>query len=206
MISGFLLLEFIVNISSIVVRAFFYHSERQVHMTPYVYLQEQIIRVLRLMNERDTEFLKRIVAIYRAGGNLVYGDKQKIYEDYSFKFPTEPDLVREVGPIILELVDDTGPEIKIKNLLGMPLYKHYPESYGLDEFERYEGCGINRLRTPLFAQPGALKKGDVLVTGEQVISDPREGGNGAVLIHLSGGEHGTWLSLPARIPIAKRAN
>ena len=61
---------------------------------------------------------------------------------------------------------------------------------------------MNRLRTSRLAQPGALEVGDILATGDVVLSTPREGGNGSVMIHLTGGLDGHWISVPARIPIA----
>jgi len=90
--------------------------------------------------------------------------------------------------------------MKEKRLPGLPLYNH--KSYGFEEHVREYGHGTNRLRTSRLAQPGALKIGDVLATGDQVLSAPREGGNGSVLIHLTGGTDGHWIGVPARIPVA----
>ncbi len=87
-----------------------------------------------------------------------------------------------------------------KELPGLPLFCHVP--YGFEGHVRNFGTGINRLRTARLAQPGALKVGDILATGDRVLSDPREGGNGSVLIHLTGGADGHWMGVPARIPIA----
>lgn len=84
---------------------------------------------------------------------------------------------------------------------GSPLY-NYGESYGFKRHLREYGCGRNRLRTNRLAQPGALIAGDIIATGDRVLSPPREGGNGSVLIHLTGGLSGHWISVPARIPIA----
>lgn len=53
-----------------------------------------------------------------------------------------------------------------------------------------------------FAQPRALKLGDILATGDRVLAAPRDGGNGIILLHLSGGIDGHWVGVPARIPIA----
>ena len=91
--------------------------------------------------------------------------------------------------------------MKEKRLPGLPLYYH--ESYGFEKhLSEYDGNGINRLRTPRLAQPRALKVGDILATGDKVLSAPREGGNGLVLIHLTGGTDGHWIDVPARVPIA----
>ncbi len=87
-----------------------------------------------------------------------------------------------------------------KKLPGLPLYHHEP--YGFAKHLSEYGNGINRLRTPRLAQPRALKVGDILATGDKVLSAPREGGNGLILIHLTGGTDGHWIGVPARVPIA----
>lgn len=74
--------------------------------------------------------------------------------------------------------------------------------YGFDEHVRLYGTGTNMLRTTRLAQPKALKVGDILATGDRVLSTPREGGNGSVLLHLTGGFDGHWVGVPGRIPIA----
>lgn len=75
-------------------------------------------------------------------------------------------------------------------------------SYGFEEFVRRYGSGHNMLRTTRVVQPRALRVGDILATGDRVLSLPREGGNGSVLIHLTGGVNGHWIGVPARIPVA----
>ena len=70
--------------------------------------------------------------------------------------------------------------------------------YGLHEHLRRDGNGDNRLRTERIVQPRALKKGDILATGDEVLADSREGYNGGVYINLNG----DWIDVPARIPIA----
>jgi hypothetical protein len=75
-------------------------------------------------------------------------------------------------------------------------------SYGIDELPRHYGSGNNRLRTATCANPSALVPGDVLINDDVVLSLPKEGGNGSVLIHLTGGTDGHWISVPSRIPIA----
>jgi hypothetical protein len=88
-------------------------------------------------------------------------------------------------------------------LPGFELYPYVP--YGYKEHLKKYGDGTNALRTTQYAQPHALKVGDVLVTGETILSKPREAGNGDVFIHLShqrGG--GCWIEVPSRIPIAIR--
>ena len=74
--------------------------------------------------------------------------------------------------------------------------------YGFEEHLRGHGNGANALRTVRVVQPRALEIGDILANGDRVLSLPREGGNGTVLIHLTGGYDGCWIGVPARIPIA----
>jgi len=76
------------------------------------------------------------------------------------------------------------------------------QSYGLEEHEKRYGFGYNCLREGKVCQPRALKVGDILATGDEVLSEPREGGNGLVEVHLTGGTKGHWVGVPARIPIA----
>jgi hypothetical protein len=75
-------------------------------------------------------------------------------------------------------------------------------SYGFAEHIRRHGSGDNRLRTERLAQPRALKVGDILATGDRVLSAPEEGANGSVILHLTGGNDGHRIDVPARIPIA----
>lgn len=93
-----------------------------------------------------------------------------------------------------------GGRLVVTNQIGAPLA---PElTYGLAEWQRRRGSGENYLRTERFAQPAALQVGDILVTGERVISPPRRGYNSEILVHLSGGAGGTWLGFASRIALA----
>jgi hypothetical protein len=83
---------------------------------------------------------------------------------------------------------------------GIELYHREP--YGAKSHLREYGMGSNAFRTPRFAQPSVLKEGDILATGDMVLSPPREGGNGSVLLHLTGGTYGHWIGVPSRIPLA----
>ncbi len=75
--------------------------------------------------------------------------------------------------------------------------------YGYDKFLEKHGGGQNQLRTPYLSQPRALKPGDRLATGEQILSPSREGFNGEVFIHLASHlPEGIWLGVPSRIAIA----
>lgn len=51
----------------------------------------------------------------------------------------------------------------------------------------------------------ALREADELMTGDKVLSPSREGGNGSVLVHLTGGHDGHWVSMPSRIPVALKS-
>jgi len=73
---------------------------------------------------------------------------------------------------------------------------------GYEGYINRHGSGNNKLRTPRVVQPGALRVGDILANGDKVLSLPREGSNGSVWIHLTGGFDGAWIDVPARIPIA----
>lgn len=69
------------------------------------------------------------------------------------------------------------------------------------EFSSY-GNGNNRARLPFAAQPWALKVGDQMVNGDFVLEPPREGGNGSVILKVTGGWKGHEIAVPSRIPIA----
>lgn len=88
-----------------------------------------------------------------------------------------------------------------ENLPGTPLLRS-SAPYNFEGHRKHYGNGTNMLRTERLAQPKALKIGDMLATGDRVLSEPREGGNGSVFIHLTGGFDGHWIDVPARIPIA----
>jgi hypothetical protein len=89
-----------------------------------------------------------------------------------------------------------------RELPGYPLQRGYVRPYGFDGHVREVGSGTNLLRTDRLAQPQALKPGDILATGEEILSEPRGGYNGRILIHLSGGRDGTWIDVAARLPLA----
>ncbi len=87
------------------------------------------------------------------------------------------------------------------SLPGIPLRKQ-GEPYGFEKHLEEYGNGDNNLRTERLAQPRALKIGDILATGNIVLSAPRDAGKGGVWIHLTGGRGGDWVEVSARIPIA----
>ena len=100
-----------------------------------------------------------------------------------------------------DYLDDAFPILAGEKRPGL-IMRRYDHPYGLDGHLLRHGSGANMLRTPRLAQPKALEVGDILATGERVLSPPREGGNGRVLIHLSGKFQGDWIDVAARIPIA----
>lgn len=76
--------------------------------------------------------------------------------------------------------------------------------YGIGEhFQIYKNNGTNMLRTKNLCQPYALKKDDILVTGESVVENPRHGYNSSALIRLNiiG-----WVEIAPRLPIALIGN
>jgi len=98
-------------------------------------------------------------------------------------------------------LEDAPPILDAKELPGLRL-TGLGAPYGFEGHISNYGLGVNMLRTPRLAQPRALRVGDVLATGDRVLSLPREGYNGSVFIHLTGGFDGHWVGVPARIPIA----
>jgi hypothetical protein len=162
--------------------------------------QEHVVQILRKLLQTDQGFLRKLAEDLRLGNRIVLeADFAVLYENGLSL--SDPWTLNELPGILKEQIDDSGSKIVIRYLLGSSLYNYGP-SLGFKEFLHNRGSGHNRLRTPRLSQPGALKVGDVLATGDSVLSEPREGGNGAVLIHLTGGWHGHWISVPARIPIA----
>ena len=82
---------------------------------------------------------------------------------------------------------------------------HYGGTYGLKEHKKCYGSGENMLRTSYAAQPGALKYGDILLTGEKVVL-VSAGYNGIVIVEVEDEHCGKlWrakIELPSRIPVA----
>lgn len=98
-------------------------------------------------------------------------------------------------------LEDAFPILAGKELPGLKL-RQFSTPYGFEEHVNRYGSGENMLRTTRLAQPYTLKIGDILATGDRVLSPPRDGGNGSVLLHLTGGFDGHWVTVPSRIPIA----
>jgi hypothetical protein len=169
-------------------------------MTPYVLFQEHVIRVLRAINEKDSVFLRRLVKGLHKNSSKV----PSVSLDRLFKeglTVAEAWHMNELPKILKEQIVLDRKTVTIRNLLGHALYD-YGLCLNFEEYFHIRGSGQNRLRTTHLAQPGALKVGDILATGDRVLSEPREGGNGAVLLHLTGGFDGRWISVPSRIPIS----
>lgn len=172
-------------------------------MTPYVKLQQEIINLLfRLKECRPDKFVRLmglckqntihsseawIVLLHREGVSIPWGELPRNYRSIIF-----PEL-------ILEQISEDG--TTILNLLGLEFYDHHAP-YGLKEWDIKRDSGDNFLRTAYAAQPRALKEGDILLTGERVLCPPRDGGNGRVLVKVSGGVRGTWMDLPSGTPIS----
>jgi hypothetical protein len=85
---------------------------------------------------------------------------------------------------------------------GWPLHRNGSRAYGFEEHLNRLGSGENLLRTARVAQPIALQVGDILATGDRVLSPPRQGFNSSVLVHLTGGFDGHWIDVAPRLPIA----
>lgn len=190
--------------------------------TSYVYLQEQVIRMLHsLVRNGKGDVAKKFLDQSRRMiefGKLDVSTMRDISATYPNFFQV-PDLTQErnspeiqefdwlseeIPKIIIEQLDDSEENLIVNNILGTPLYKK--DDFGYDSYVKNYGSGHNRLRvTGRLCQPRALRIGDILATGETVVREPREGGNGAVLVCLGNicdASNGDWLDLPARIPIA----
>lgn len=86
---------------------------------------------------------------------------------------------------------------------GWPDGEHV-QTYGMEQHRIRYGNGEDLLRTPTVAQPRALRVGDILATGDRVLSPLRRGYNSSVLVHLGNDRGGAWISMAARLPIALR--
>lgn len=76
--------------------------------------------------------------------------------------------------------------------------------YNLEEYSaNHRGLGSNLLRTPLYVQPGAMRPGDELATGEIVLDYPRGGFNSSSIIPL---DRSGWVEMASRPPIALMGN
>ncbi len=177
-------------------------------MTPFVRLQTAIISILFKLHRYHPEELKRLASVYceQNPKDLHITDWALLYYHgilpYSANdWPETGSFLKICGEILHDQIDNTSENgITIRNLLGTALSNTSPIDYKTFIYDR--GSGNNRLRTHYFSQPRVLKKGDVLSTGDRLLSPPREGGNGSVLLHLTGGIDGHWISIPARLPIA----
>lgn len=129
----------------------------------------------------ETQYARRIVVAD------VFAGKNIVSDDYWQKI----DTAGGIGVVLVRSADAPP---------GWPIDIEAPYGYG-EHLERY-GRGDNLLRTEHVAQPRALKPGDVLATGDRVLSFPRRGFDGHVLVHMAGGTNGCWISMAARLPIA----
>lgn len=174
-------------------------------MTPFVKLQEVVLRTLRKISEENPEDIRLLARKYCVANppQLLQADIDNLRK-WGLSCPDEQGekwYEEYLLEILREQIDNTsGQEIVIRNLLGRELYGKHPIGY--EEFILNRGSGNNQLRTYYFSHPEVLKKGDVLANGDRLLSPPREGGNGSVLLHLTGGVYGHWIGVPARIPIA----
>jgi hypothetical protein len=176
-------------------------------MSPYTRLQTQLIALLNNLLKQNPDALTTLVKECRE-------DTYKTFVGWIYELSVHDQSlmgwVREwparywhevsIPKLVLEQIKEDDGTITILNLLGGPLYRD--SSYDLETWVKKRGSGANYLRTETYAQPGALVTGDILVTGDRVLSEPREGGNGSVLIKVGSENHNCWLSLPARTAVA----
>ena len=78
-----------------------------------------------------------------------------------------------------------------------------PDFDTLSSYQTAHGNGTNLLRMPNFAQPRALKVGDMLVSGEFVAETGRRGYNSIPLIRL---DLSGWVEIAGRFPVAIGCN
>lgn len=180
------------------------------YFVPHVQLQSDVVDWLFRILPKEEEFVRELVTTFRKTKKeyrrIVLKSWEERINQAGFFLPHDErwDVVEAFYDIILEQVDDTGGKLKVRNILGFPLFG-YGKSFTPREYAERRGTGENFLRTTRFAQSRALKVGDVLATGERIISTPREGGNGSVLVHLSSHQpQGLWFSFPARTALALR--
>ncbi len=177
-------------------------------MTLFVQLQEAIISFLFDLQRRNKDQLQ----LFTKGVLSKYHESVRVQEvidlmkfngfgGYGLTLLKEDWARKELLGILEEQIDESGSEIRITNILGSKLY-YQGKPVSFEEFIKERNSAGRRLRTDRLAQPGALKEGDILATGDRVLFEPREGGNGSVLLKLTGGFHGHWISVPDRIPIA----
>lgn len=165
-------------------------------MTPYVRFQELLINWLEKLQEEQSDILHLLISACKAKESKDINWPQ-ILRSLGFVFADEEWHKQHSLPVmILEQVErkeDGQPHIR--GLLGFPL--HSPQVYNTLEKWAQNRSG-SRVRTKQYAHVGALVPDDRLINGDRVLSPPREGGNGAVLLHLSGGAKGYWFSYPAK--------
>lgn len=176
--------------------------------TPFVSLQEQIHSALRRILERDPAYLQYLAHHY-LGPRRLQGptpqDVQRLHQEFSLTLPEDEPTQPWVDEAFVEILGQQLVREKegftIRNVRGRPLLSGR-RHVGVEEYLRDRSPVSHSLRTEFASQPAALREGDVLLTGCRVLSEPREGGNGSVLLHLTGGFFGHWIGVPARVPIA----
>lgn len=177
-------------------------------MTPYVELQTLIIRALFSLAKKRPDFLRELVGrLEEEKPEYLSKEEQEIFKAESFFLSEEDmsdprwDMKKDVLTILLEQIAIDGDVVTIRDLLGFPLEQD-ERTETFYQYAKSKGNGANMLRTVRLSQPKALRPGDVLASGCRVLEYPREGGNGTVLIKLTGGHRGSWIGVPGRIPIA----
>lgn len=172
-------------------------------MSPYTQFQERLIEWLQALKNSEPVKLREIIDICRSPA-APYTDWPKVFQAYGYPYEREHTKWHEyrehnLWEIILEQIDDSGDEIQIIGVLGMRLWGPGTPITSYAEWKKL-GNSVPRLRTEKFVHVTQLKKGDVLLSGEELLFPPREGGNGSVLLCLSDGEGrpGLWFDYPAR--------
>ncbi len=175
-------------------------------MNPYVTFQEHLITWLESLANRFPDTLLELATVCRSPA-VEFIDWPKLLISYGFAYenePFKPHQYREykLSEVILEQIDDSGEQVKIRNLLGMPLSRYGDQTTEFPDEWRSNPSSL-LLRSSTFSQVRALNPGDILISGEKVLHPPREGGNGIVLVCLSEAEQrNLWLEYPGRTVLA----
>lgn len=171
---------------------------------PYIDLQREIITVFLRLKDSNPELLINLDSRLKKAEHEIPVRDWKLLVHHGLRFKdqnmSQHETFKACLKIIKEQLSVVNGKVHIRNLLGFPL-----EDYGVSDFKKYTDRGGGNppnMRTDRFSHPAVLVEGDTLATGCKLLSPPRYGYNGSILLHLPGGPHGTWISVPARIPIA----
>lgn len=171
---------------------------------PYIDLQREIITVFLRLKDSNPELLVNLDSRLKKAVHEIPVQDWKLLVHHGLRFREQSMSQHETFRACLEIIKEqlsiVDGKVRIHNLLGFPL-----KDCGVTDFRGYadrDGGDPQNIRTDRYSHPAVLEMGDTLATGQKLLSPPRDGGNKSVLLHLTGGLHGDWISVPARIPVA----